>query len=144
MLKHKLIPGVNDGRYWSCCQSIYHPLNQVMICSPVLFDISIFDRRFTMIDHPTSYLSTCLLINTAHSLLESNTSICWPLSIELLLMWWELGLFDVENTQYCSRYISFVLCILLEWETMLWFTTKWSRSIEANKQNIWNVTVQKF
>lgn len=78
MLKLKLISGVNDGRYWSCCQSIYHPLNQVMICSAVLFDISIFDRRFTMIDHPRSYLSTCLLINIAHSLLESNINICQP------------------------------------------------------------------
>lgn len=31
-----------------------------------------------MIDHPRSYLSTCLLINTAHSLLESNINICQP------------------------------------------------------------------
>lgn len=124
MLKHKLISGVNDGRYWSCCQSIYHPLNQVMICSAVLFDISIFDRRFTMIDHPRSYLSTCLLINTACTFFigikyQHLPARCCP----WYCSWWD------QNVSWLIlgiriHYFITILIFLTEWKIFVYVKSK--------------------
>lgn len=113
----------------ACCQSIYHPLNQVMICSAVLFDISIFDRRFTMIDHPRSYLSTCLLINTAHSLLESNINICQPVVAPGTVV---DGIRTSADWYWEYVYIIYLITILIlltGWE--MFFTLKVNRFIEA-------------